>query len=86
MSKTADRRHKDEVVIARQLRIARRSGAGNNPDVQQPHRMVKRHAMDCGNTRCPLCANPRTLRGERTIQEQRFYQDLDDGPDEDGTQ
>jgi hypothetical protein len=42
--------------------------------------------MDCGNPKCMLCASPRKLFKELTIQEKRFYQDklhddVEDGND-----
>jgi hypothetical protein len=52
----------------------------NTSSVQQPHRMAKRHAMDCGRPKCMLCGNRRKVFGEITFQEQKntqdkFYQD-----------
>ena len=75
------RRHKNDVAVARQLKIA---VASHNPtlsprrDIKQPHRLVKRHAMDCGNPRCFLCGNPRKTHKDRlTQQEKRLFQDLE---------
>ena len=75
------RRHKNDVAVARQVKIA---VASHNPgltprrDVTQPHRLAKRHAMDCGNPRCFLCGNPRKTHKDRlTQQEKRLFQDLD---------
>jgi hypothetical protein len=34
--------------------------------------------MDCGNSECYLCGNPRKIHKDKlTIQEKRFYQDTD---------
>ena len=75
------RRHKTDVAVARQLKIA---VASHNPtmtpsrDVKQPHRLHKRRAMDCGNPQCFLCGNPRKTHKDRlTQQEKRLFQDLD---------
>jgi hypothetical protein len=75
------RRHKTDVAVARQLKIA---VASHNPtlipnrDVKQPHRLAKRHAMDCGNPKCFLCGNPRKTHKDRlTAQEKRLFQDLE---------
>lgn len=75
------RRHKNDVAVARQLKIA---VASHNPtliprrDIKQPHRLHKRHAMDCGNPQCFLCGNPRKTHKDRlTQQEKRMFQDLE---------
>jgi hypothetical protein len=75
------RRHKKDVAIARQLKIA---VASHHPavtpglDIKQPHRLHKRRAMDCGNPQCYLCGNPRKTHKDRlTAQEKRLFQDLE---------
>ena len=75
------RRHKNDVAVARQVKIA---VASHNPgltprrDVTQPHRLAKRHAMDCGNPDCYLCGNPRkTHKDKLTVQEKRLFQDAE---------
>lgn len=78
-AKNATRRHRDETAVKRQLKIAKANHYGHNDDiVREPHRLVKHHAMDCGNPGCVMCGNPRKTWGEATIQEKRFYQDTDD--------
>jgi hypothetical protein len=73
------RRHKTDVAVARQVKIAR---AHNSSDVKQPHRLAKRHAMDCGNPQCFLCGNPRKTHKDRlTAQEKRLFQDLEQQTD-----
>jgi hypothetical protein len=72
------RRHRTNVAIARQVRIARQHGLGaNDRHIKEPHRHAKHHAMDCGQPGCMLCGNPRRIFKERTIQEQRQEQDAD---------
>jgi hypothetical protein len=75
------RRHKKDVAIARQLKIAVAShhpALTPGPDIKQPHRLHKRRAMDCGNPQCYLCGNPRKTHKDRlTQQEKRLFQDLD---------
>jgi len=72
------RRHRTDVAIARQVRIARQHGLGSNDrHIKEPHRHAKHHAMDCGQPGCMLCGNPRRIFKERTIQEQRQEQDVD---------
>ena len=75
------RRHKTDVAVSRQVKIARAShGPGElaRQDIQQPHRLAKRHAMDCGRPQCYLCGNPRKTHKDRlTQQEKRLFQDLE---------
>ena len=72
------RRHKNDVAIARQVRIAKSHGLGfHDKAIKEPHRMAKHHAMDCGQPGCMLCGNPRKIFKERTAQEKRMYQDLE---------
>lgn len=66
------RLQKDKNAVARQLKLAK--GSGNQKYLDQPHRLEKHHAMDCGNPGCYLCGNPRRTHKEKTIQEQRFEQ------------
>jgi len=82
MSKTADklkgglRRQRDQNAIAKQLKIAKQHQV-DSKYIQQPHRMLKHHVLNCGNSMCVLCANPRKTLGERSVQEKRLFQDLD---------
>jgi hypothetical protein len=77
------RRHKTDVFIARQLKIAKQSSSHNAKLDKEPHRLAKRHAMDCGNPKCGLCGNPRHIRkgedggGGLTVQERRAMQDVE---------
>jgi hypothetical protein len=62
-------------AVKKQLRIARAHGI----KVDEPHRLAKHHAMDCGVPHCTLCANPRhnaAVKGDEklTIQERRNNQ------------
>lgn len=73
------RRHKNDVAIARQVKIAKAHGLTNKDKaIKEPHRMAKHHAMDCGNPECYLCGNPRKIHKDKlTAQEKRLFQDLD---------
>jgi len=71
--KSSKRRHRDEVAVKRQAKIAKSKG---NP-IKDPHRLHKKHAMNCGNPGCYLCGNPRKLFKELTQQEKRLFQDVD---------
>ncbi len=77
--KNATRRHRDEVAVKKQLKIAKQHGQTfNDLNVREPHRLAKRHAMDCGNPECYLCGNPRKIHKDKlTAQEKRIFQDLE---------
>jgi hypothetical protein len=62
---------KDDNAIKKQVKIAKAAGM----TVKEPHRLVKQHAMDCGNPECFICGNPRkTHKDGLTIQEKSFKQ------------
>jgi hypothetical protein len=67
------RRHKNDVAVARQVRIAKEFGV----PVKEPHKFAKHHAMNCGNTNCVMCGNPRKTFKELTQQEKRLFQDVE---------
>ncbi len=74
------RRHKTDVAIARQVKIAKNHNHldPKHQTFKQPHRLAKHHVMDCGNPKCYLCGNPRkTHKDKLTAQEKRIFQDLD---------
>ena len=78
--KHSKRLHKDQVTIEKQLRIAKSHGIANKV-VEEPHRLAKHHAMDCGVPNCPMCSNPRhnkTVKDHLTIQEKRNFQKAKD--------
>ena len=69
----SERRHRTSTVVAAKLRIAKARQAGDKL-IEQPGRLRKLHAMDCGNSQCGLCSNPRRLAGgaeSLTMQERR---------------
>lgn len=75
------RRHKTDVFIARQLKIAKQSLSHNTKLDKEPHRLAKKHAMDCGTPGCTLCGNPRrnawNKKERLTAQERRLFQDVE---------
>lgn len=87
MSKQEDReRHSkrlysEESAVKKQVKIAKAYGV----EVKEPHKLAKHHALNCGNPKCIMCANPRKTFKELTAQEQSFYQEKlwkDDGPND----
>ena len=78
--KHSKRLHKDHTAIEKQLKIAKSHGIANKV-VEEPHRLAKHHAMDCGVPNCPMCSNPRhnkTVKDHLTIQEKRDLQKAKD--------
>lgn len=61
---------KDEAKAKRQFRIAKEYGLIDKN--KSPHYYEKKHAMNCGNPNCVMCANPRKTFGYKTIQELKF--------------
>ena len=76
--KNSRRRQQDENAVQKQVKIAKSHNTFNDQNIKQPHRLVKHHAMDCGNPECYLCGNPRkTHKDKLTAQEKRIFQDID---------
>lgn len=78
--KSSLRRHRDEVAVKKQTKITKQRGmfTDEHKVVKEPHRLHKRHAMDCGNPQCGLCGNPRHIHKDNlTAQEKRLFQDID---------
>lgn len=74
----SQRRHKTDVAIARQVKIAKQHGLGfSDKHIKEPHRHAKHHAMDCGQPGCMMCGNPRKTFKQVTAQEKRLFQDAD---------
>ena len=69
--KHSKRIHAKETAVKKQAKIAKAHGIV----VKEPHKFVKLHATNCGQPGCPLCANPRKVWKEETIQEKRFKQE-----------
>ena len=74
------RLQKDENAIKKQVKIAKQHSFGfNNIVIKEPHRLGKRHAMDCGNPKCGLCGNPRKIHKDKlTAQEKRLFQNIEE--------
>ena len=65
---------KTDNAVKKQVKIAKSAGS----DISQPHKFAKLHAMNCGNPKCFMCANPRKVFNEKTIQEKRLEQNIDE--------
>ena len=77
--KNSKRRYSDEVAVKKQVKIAKAHGLTNKDKaVQEPHRLAKHHAMDCGQPGCVMCGNPRHIHKDGlTAQEKRLFQDVE---------
>ena len=69
--KRSRRLHKDEVKAKRQKNMLKDYGMDINP-FESANYYAKQHALNCGNPKCAMCANPRKFWGELTLQEKRF--------------
>lgn len=67
---------KDENAINKQLKIAKAHSSSDDKNVKNPHRLVKQHAMDCGNPQCLLCSREKVFK-EPTITQKRFDQNVE---------
>lgn len=79
--KHGTRLHRAWTAIKRQLKIAK--SKDHQKYLDQPHRLAKHHAMDCGQPHCTLCGNPRknnSVKGKDrlTTQEKRNNQKATD--------
>ena len=75
--KKSKRLLKDDNAINKQLKIAKAHGSSDDKNVKNPHRLVKQHAMDCGNPKCLICSREKVF-GEPPIQQKRFDQNVED--------
>lgn len=71
-AKHQQRLQQKENHIKKQYKIAKR--VGHSKYLDQPHRLAKHNAMDCGTPGCNLCGNRRKVWEEKTIQELKFEQ------------
>ena len=65
---------KTDNAVKKQVKIAKEFGI----EVKEPHKFAKVHAMNCGNPKCFMCSNPRKVFNEKTIQEKRLEQNIDE--------
>lgn len=70
-TKRASRRSRTDTAIERQKRIAKSLGMSHVLD--QPHRLAKHHALDCGNPQCLVCHSEKVF-GNPTLQERKFIE------------
>ena len=72
-AKHGTRRQQKENYVKKQTNIAKAFGI----PVDEPHKLAKHAALNCGDPKCIMCSNPRKTWGELTIQEKRHFQEVD---------
>ena len=80
--KHSQRIHQKKNYMYKQTKIAKMHGF----KVSEPHRYAKHSAMNCGSPKCMMCGNPRKMWKKLTIQERRFYQEIDEYDSEEITE
>ena len=80
--KHSRRMHRKLAHISKQMGIRKMIFFNRDPGNKigrgdMPHRYHKLSGMTCGSSTCMMCGNPRKFFGERTIQEQRQMQDIE---------
>ena len=55
MKDRAVRRHQVKRVIKKRLKVIKQVSPEYKEVIEQPHRMAKKHPLDCGNPMCGLC-------------------------------
>ena len=73
------RRYDAKVKMLRQAKIAKTYGLFHSNSIHVYH---KHNALNCGNSNCVMCGNPRRVFGEPTLQEKKCGFDLLDLIDE----
>jgi hypothetical protein len=69
-AKKSKRLQKTHNAIAKQLKIAKTAFSHNHKVVEQPHRLAKHHALDCGNPECLVCHSEKVFH-KPTLQERK---------------
>lgn len=68
-TKKAKRIQRTQNAIKKQVRIAK--AMGMNHVLEQPHRLAKHHALDCGNPECLVCYSEKIFH-KPSLQELKF--------------
>lgn len=58
-------------AIKKQLRIAKAFGMAHV--LEQPHRLAKHHALDCGNPKCLVCHSDKVFN-KPSLQKKKFIE------------
>jgi hypothetical protein len=86
--KKSKRLHTEETSIQKQVQLAKNYGYHKLSStmnkwryITEPHRNHKKHIFNCGDPKCHMCGNPRKFFNQKTMQEKRFEQDMDNARD-----
>jgi len=71
--------HQKETNLEKKLRLAKEFK--HEHALKNPHKYHKKSLFNCGNANCVMCMNPRKAFDEKTIQERKFEQNIEDGQD-----
>ena len=70
--KHSERIHQKETKLNKKVRMAK--AINHEQAKKNPHRYHKTSLFNCGNPNCVMCANPRKVFEEKTMQEKSFEQ------------
>ena len=71
-----DKQKHQERIQQKQNKINKQKKIAKAFDIpwKEPHKLLKRSVLSCGNKNCIFCANPRKIFNLKTIQELKFEQ------------
>ena len=55
MKDRAIRRNNNKRIIKKRIKIIKILSPDYKKVIEQPHRMAKKHPLDCGNSKCAMC-------------------------------
>ena len=65
MKDRAIRRHEVKRVIKKRLKVIKQVSPNYKEVIDQPHRMAKKHPLDCGNPKCGVCHRHKLVSEEK---------------------
>ena len=74
--KHGERIQQKQNKLTKTMKLAKEYGL--NHVLKQPHKYHKQSPLNCGDPKCVMCGNPRKFFKEKTIQEKRFEQNLEE--------
>ena len=75
-NKHAERIGQKQTKLAKKVRLAK--AYNHEHALKNPHKYHEKSLFNCGNPNCVMCMNPRRAFDEKTMQERRFEQKIDD--------
>ena len=76
-TKKSLRRHETYKAIQKQIKIAKSKFNYNTKLIEQPHRLAKHHAIDCGQPQCFICGNPRKTHKDTLTKQEKIAKQKD---------